>query len=138
MYTTFLKEVIALMQYKFPKGFEQLSYRIVETLFDEGMVFGADLENYIKDTIATTKYKFIDDNHYLLFEDKVLHLIEKRSTKYEVFDLKTRRSVLRNNVTEVKNLHKFSTKQIQESLKYNIYIKKRYRVRKVRVFEFEV
>lgn len=124
-----------MTKYKFTQGFKQLTYRIVETLFDEGMVYGSDLEDFIKTTVAHTTYEFIDDGHYLAFENMVYDVIEKKSIKFEVFDLKTKSSKKYNTIKDIQQKYGYTFKKVKSSLESNIFLDNRYKVNKVRCYD---
>lgn len=68
--------------------------KIAKELFEEGILLGEELIDFIK----ATHIKFVDENDLIDFSDMVLDSIDKRSKYFKVTDLHTRKKYIFNSI----------------------------------------
>lgn len=121
-------------KYYFSDEFKHTAKAIAETLVEEGMLFGYELEQYIKDTFVNSRYKFIDDKHYLLFEEIVFNQLEKFTTKYELTKVDSEDVEVYDTMADIQRAYKLAHHEIKKSVDYGRLCRKKYRVKKIRVY----
>lgn len=89
---------------------QETAHKIASTLIEEGVVFGEDLEMFIKDN-CQGRNMYTNDEEYLKFEDLVLYYIEKKSSYIVVTNM-------RNN----KEIHYKTAHEVREKLKISLHL----------------
>ncbi|MGX4601713.1 hypothetical protein [Faecalimicrobium sp. JNUCC 81] len=105
---------------------------IANDLLQEGMIWGDDLEWYIKVSLEGS-IKFKNDKEYLEFENKVLEFIETRTNNtIKVTDLHKQSSKIYFKISDVAKYLKKSDTCIYKSLKNKNLISQRYKIEMIK------
>ncbi|MFL8713146.1 hypothetical protein Q3304_20430 [Clostridioides sp. GD02377] len=104
----------------------EIAYRLV----NEGMVWGSDLEYFIKSQVYRRK-GFKNDEHYFEFEDAVLSFVEERIKKknVEIVDINTNRRIGLGNMSQLSKILKCAPTTISSCLNKNTLYEGKYDIK---------
>lgn len=101
---------------------------IAKELIEEGMIWGKELEWYIK--LSTKgRFNFTSEDHYLEFEDLVLDMIEKYIRCVVVNDIKTGETYKFNNISECAKYLNSSYDKVRGAIFNKGIMSKRYKIK---------
>ena len=101
---------------------------IAKELIEEGMIWGKELEWYIKVNMKGT-VRFTSEEHYLKFEDLVLAMIEKHIRCVVVNNINTGETYKFNNIPECAKYFNISYDKVRGAIFNKGIMSKRYKVK---------
>lgn len=112
------------------KTARQRASEIAYQLVNEGMVWGNDLEYFIKSQVYR-RNGFETDEDYLKFEDIVLNFVEERIKKknIEIVDIDSDRRIGLGNMAQLSKILKCDSATVSYCLNKNSLYKGKYKIR---------
>lgn len=111
-----------------------LARKIALSLNEEGILGGAELEEYIKVNCKCNDIIFKNDIEYLEFELMVFDNIEKVCKKFTVEDIKKNEVVEYLTMTEIAKRFNTNINNIKKFLAKDKIYKNKFLIRKVRIY----
>ena len=107
----------------------QVASLIASDLIKEGMIWGEELEWYIKINTENFQFRFTSEEHYLAFEDFVLEKVEKRKKYVVVNDINTGDIYKFDNISRCAKYFNTTYDNVRGAIFNQGLMRKRYKIR---------
>lgn len=106
---------------------KQIASELAESLIEDGMLFGEELEWYLK-LGAKGQIEFKNEDEYFEFENQVIKYVENKTRYVKVFDTDTNEEKVFKEVSEFANKIGVTNARIISAISGKCLMMKRYKV----------